>query len=34
MNYELYNQMTINPFKGDELMLNPYKGDKLMLSLF
>ena len=34
MNYELYNHMTISPFKGDELMLSPFKGDELMLRLF
>jgi len=34
VNYELYNHMTIRPFKGNELILSPFKGDELMLRPF
>ena len=34
VNYELYNHITIRPFKGNKLMLIPFKGDELMLSPF
>jgi len=30
MSYELYNHMTIRPFKGNELLLRPFKGNELM----